>query len=224
MTPSGRRGTRVGHAGRIALHIRRMIFDGKLRRGDRVRQAVIARELGVSRIPVREALIGLEREGWVRIQLNRGATVNGMSARTVRDHFELIGMTYGLAARRAIEADADHTLVKELRRILQEIDSTQNHAVFTSLATEFQMTLVTASHSDRIPLVLQALSTIVPGDFFSLVPDAIPVERRSLKRIARAVAVGDGERAAAEYVLMMRRIGEIVMRLFAERGLLDETS
>ncbi len=47
----------------IASHIRRLIFEGELRPGMRVPQDAIAQDLGVSRIPVREALIVLEREG-----------------------------------------------------------------------------------------------------------------------------------------------------------------
>lgn len=49
----------------VASHIRRLIFDGKLRQGDHVRQDDIAADLGVSRIPVREALKTLVAEGLV---------------------------------------------------------------------------------------------------------------------------------------------------------------
>jgi DNA-binding GntR family transcriptional regulator len=43
-----------------AIYIRGLIFQGRLRQGDRVPQDEIARTLGVSRIPVREALLSLE--------------------------------------------------------------------------------------------------------------------------------------------------------------------
>jgi DNA-binding GntR family transcriptional regulator len=58
-----------------ALHIRKLIFDGYLRPGARVHQDDVARGLGISRIPVREALIALEQQGWVTIEPNRGAFV-----------------------------------------------------------------------------------------------------------------------------------------------------
>src|SRR3982751_2093819 len=85
-----------------ALLIRRMIFDGELRPGERVPQDDVAAMLGISRIPVREALIALEREGWVTIEMNRGAFVNAFDARSVRDHYELFGLVYGFAGRLAI--------------------------------------------------------------------------------------------------------------------------
>src|SRR5690242_10084762 len=97
-------------AEQAARYIRRLIFDGYLRPHDRVAQDATANVLGISRIPVREALIALEREGWVTIEPHRGAFVNELDEAAVRDHFELYGLTFGLAARRSIERDADGLL------------------------------------------------------------------------------------------------------------------
>src|SRR5207237_8707874 len=73
-----------------------------LRPGQRVPQDEIARELGISRIPIREALIALESGGWVTIELHRGAFVTALDEQAVRDHYELYGLVYGFAARRAL--------------------------------------------------------------------------------------------------------------------------
>ncbi len=70
----------------------------------RVPQDAIAQELGVSRIPVREALIVLEREGWVTNEMHRGAFINTLDEPTVHDHYELFGLIYGFAAKRALGA------------------------------------------------------------------------------------------------------------------------
>ncbi len=60
--------TRRSSGDEAARFIRRAIFDGTLRPGARVPQDQVAEALGISRIPVREALIALEREGWVTIE------------------------------------------------------------------------------------------------------------------------------------------------------------
>ena len=91
----------------IASYIRRLIFEGELRPGMRVPQDAIAQELGVSRIPVREALIVLEREGWVTNEMHRGAFINTLDEPTVHDHYELFGLIYGFAAKRALARAAD---------------------------------------------------------------------------------------------------------------------
>ena len=90
----------------IASHIRRLIFEGELRPGTRVPQDTIASDLGVSRIPVREALIVLEREGWVTNEMHRGAFINALDEQSVHDHYELFGLIFGFAAKRALAARA----------------------------------------------------------------------------------------------------------------------
>jgi DNA-binding GntR family transcriptional regulator len=213
-----RRGGSPDHAAR---HIRRRIFEGELPPGRRVPQTQIAGELGISRIPVREALIGLEREGWVTITRNRGATVNTMSADAIADHFELYGTTYGLAARRAIERNPNRDAVAaRLRAILREFPGDDDPEGFTRQAFAFQRALVEAARSDRIRVALTALSTIVPGAFFVEVPDAMTIQRKGLKRVVQAIGAGDAARAQEEYVALMRQVGETVACVFATRGLL----
>src|ERR671936_242795 len=99
-----------------AEYIRRLIFDGTLRSGHRIPQNEIAELLGISRVPVREALVALEREGWVVMEHNRGAHVAPLSARSIRDHYEMLGIVYAAAARRAIER-GDVALPERLRAI-----------------------------------------------------------------------------------------------------------
>src|SRR3954470_19651214 len=110
-----------------ALLIRRMIFDGELRPGERVPQDDVAAMLGISRIPVREALIALEREGWVTIEMHRGAFVNALDEQEVRDHYELFGLVYSFAARRARARGGDG-LVDRLGAIQKQLGATNDPA------------------------------------------------------------------------------------------------
>ncbi|MBV8986614.1 MAG: GntR family transcriptional regulator [Acidimicrobiia bacterium] len=201
-----------------ALLIRRMIFDGELRPGARVPQDDVAAMLGISRIPVREALIALEREGWVTIEMHRGAFVNALDARSVRDHYELFGLVYGFAARKAIER-SDRELVDRLSAQVRACDATQDPVEFGRSASAFQAGLVDAAQSPRIKVLLRAMSALVPGEFFALVPDAMAVWRRGFTAVLRAIRKGDADAAADECQRAMRRVGEKVVAVFAERGL-----
>jgi DNA-binding GntR family transcriptional regulator len=96
-------GLRRSSGDHAATYIKRLIFDQHLRPGDRVPQDEVAQALGISRIPVREALIALEREGWITIAMHRGAFVNDLDEQAVRDHYALFGLVYGLAVRRALD-------------------------------------------------------------------------------------------------------------------------
>ena len=215
--------TRRSSGEAAALYIRRLIFDGVLRPGTRVPQDDVAEALGISRIPVREALIALEREAWVTIEMHRGAFVNTLDARAVRDHYELYGLMYGFAARHALAHTPADALAGKLREIVGRLPAADGPSAFGKLAFAFHRTVVEAAASSRLEVVLRALSALVPGDFFALVPGAVDEERRSLPTIARALERGDADRAAAEYAVMMRRLGELVVEVLAARGLFEMT-
>jgi DNA-binding GntR family transcriptional regulator len=201
-----------------AIYIRRLIFDGHLRPGTRVPQEQIARTLGISRIPIREALIALEREGWVTIELHRGAFVNALDARAVSDTYDLFGLVYGFAVRRAIER-GNGAVGDRLAALERTIASTDDADEIGRAVIEFHATIVDAAHSPRVKVVLRAMSGMIPGNFFALVPGAVESERKGLAAVVRAVARGDADKAADGYARMMRRQGELVVELFEERGL-----
>jgi DNA-binding GntR family transcriptional regulator len=206
-----------------ASHIRHLIFDGELRGGTHVPQDDIARDLGMSRIPIREALISLERQGWVRIERHRGAFVAGLDPAAVHDHYELFGLIYGFAARRAIERDGT-ALAERLQSLVTQLPASDDEpARFGEIARTFHAEVVAAARSPRVDVALRSLSNLVPGEFFTLVPDSMAIERRLLRTIQAAVTSHDADGAAAAYAAMMRPIGELVVALFKERGLFEET-
>ena len=110
-----------------ATYIRRLIFDGELQQGTRLPQDQIARALGVSRIPVREAVVALEREGWVTTRLHKGAFINSFDEDTIRDHYSLFALIYGLAVRRTI-ARSDPDVIARLTELAHEVASTDDPA------------------------------------------------------------------------------------------------
>jgi DNA-binding GntR family transcriptional regulator len=73
----------------VADELRRRIMAGALPEGQQLRQEALAADLGVSRIPVREALRQLEAEGFVAIQSHRGAVVSKLSLDEIIELFEL---------------------------------------------------------------------------------------------------------------------------------------
>lgn len=76
-------------SGATAAELRQRILDGVLPAGLALRQAALAEEFGISRIPLREALLQLEAEGLVRISPHRGAVVSEISKKDVAEVFEL---------------------------------------------------------------------------------------------------------------------------------------
>ncbi|GAB2862180.1 GntR family transcriptional regulator [Actinocorallia aurea] len=201
-----------------ALYIRRLIFDGRLRQGDRVPQDEIARTLGVSRIPVREALLSLEREGWVTIRPHRGAFIGALDEAAVRDHYALYGLVYGFAARRATER-ADAALIERLTAVCDRLAAEDDPDEVARLNRDFDRLILGTASSPRLRAVLRAMVGIVPGNFFALVPGAIDVERTGSRAVLAAVRAADPEAAASAYATMLQSQGDLVASLFSSRGL-----
>jgi DNA-binding GntR family transcriptional regulator len=200
-----------------ATYIKRLIFDQELRAGDRVPQDEVAQALGISRIPVREALIALEREGWITIEMHRGAFVNDFDEQAVRDHYSLFGLVYGFAARRALARD-DGTLADTLEAILAGLGAGDDPVKAGHVALAFHDAIITVARSPRIQTIMGAMSGLIPGNFFAAVPGSIPVERQGLTAITKAVRRKNGDAAAKEYEKMMRAHGDLVVALFQSRG------
>jgi DNA-binding GntR family transcriptional regulator len=203
-----------------ALYIRRLIFEGRLRPGERVPQDDIARALRISRIPIREALVALEQQGWVTVEKNRGAFVAVLDERAVRDHYELFGLVYGFAAEKAL-ARSDTLLGEKLAQLARDFSRASGPEEANRIAIAFHATVVDAAGSSRINVMLRAMSSLVPGNFHQLVPTAVTLQRPGFKAIARAMKRSDGEGAAIEYSKMMRRVATEVVALFRARGLFE---
>jgi DNA-binding GntR family transcriptional regulator len=181
----------------------------------------VARTLGVSRIPVREALIALEREGWITIIAHRGAFVNALDESSVHDHYELYGLFYGFAVRRAVERQGAE-LGARLAPLQKEIAKTDDPEALQDLTMRFHRLVVDAAQSPRLRSMLKQMTGIIPGNFFELVPGAQGVEKRGTAAIVRAIKKADAQTAEQEYAKMLRNQGDLVVKLFHGRGMFEQ--
>lgn len=104
---------------KVADELRRSILTNRRRPGDRLKEDRLSEELGVSRIPVREALRVLAGEGLVEVQPRRGASVADVSPEMVRDLVEVRATLEGLNARLAARHH-EPGIVAQLRQVLEE--------------------------------------------------------------------------------------------------------
>ena len=104
------------------LRLREMILAGELDSGARIAEVAVSEMLGVSRTPVRSALMRLEQEGLLEALPNGGYAVRTFSERDVSDAIELRGTLEGLAARLAAERGAPPMVLREARACLARID------------------------------------------------------------------------------------------------------
>lgn len=101
---------RVTLAGRALAGLRAAIVDGRLEAGERYSVAALADRLGVSRTPVREALLVLERQGLVRFERNKGVRILAPSAADLEEVFVLRLLLEVPATRQAAARLTDEDL------------------------------------------------------------------------------------------------------------------
>lgn len=202
----------------VAAYIRSLIFHGHLRHGDRIRQDELAATLGVSRIPVREAIIALDREGWVTSEPHRGAYVNGFDRAGVADHYHMLGLLYGLTARRATERASDETLAK-LTVFQKTLQAAKDPDEIFYVNEQLIRAMFTAAASSRLAAVSRVMTPVVPGNFFDVVPGAIDDQKRGIARVVKAIIARDADKAAAEWLRLLQRQGEHVTDLLTASNL-----
>jgi DNA-binding GntR family transcriptional regulator len=197
----------------VADHIRQLVFHGELRDGQRVPQREIAQALGVSSVPVREALASLQREGVVTIEPNRGAFINGLDAAVVKEQFYIFGRIYGLATRVTTER-ADATVIAELSELAERIGAERDVDALLALSINFQLLIVQHGGSKRLRALITPLSRIVPGNFYVTIPGSAEATRKGVPEMAEAVTAGRPDQAEQACWKFIDEIGELVARRF----------
>jgi GntR family transcriptional regulator of vanillate catabolism len=105
------------------LRLREMILAGELPGGARIAELTLVERLGVSRTPIRAALMRLEQEGLLQALPNGGYAVRTFSERDVSDAIELRGTLEGLCARLAAERGVAAVVLAEARACLEQVDA-----------------------------------------------------------------------------------------------------
>ena len=99
-----------------------MILAAELPAGARIAELTLVDKLGVSRTPIRTALMKLEQEGLLEALVNGGYAVRTFTEQDVSDAIELRGTLEGLAARLAAERGCEEALLVQARACLGHID------------------------------------------------------------------------------------------------------
>jgi len=198
--------------------LREAILSGELTAGQPLPQEEIASQLGVSRLPVREALRQLEAEGMVVLRPRRGYVVASLDVDEIRDIFEVQAM---IEERAAFEATVKRTPadVAELRRYLDELDRLSavtplDIAEFTKYNSFFHERLFAISQREYLCRVLRLLRTT--ADRYTRMSAALMKEighsQREHHAIIDAFEVGD----AAEVARLCREHRESIGRRLLE--------
>lgn len=204
----------------VASALRDRILSGRFRPGEKLAQDEIARDLGVSKLPVREALIRLEAEGLVTTVPRRGAFVASVTPEDVIDGYAIYGLISGYAARRAADRITDDQ-VAQLARWADEMETTEDEERQSSLNFDFHATINRIGGSRRLRSVLKSLSRTLPTNFFGvrwLWSDHAHADHRE---VIEALRLRDGERAFETMYEHLHRSGAHAAAMLEDAGFWD---
>lgn len=198
----------------VADHIRSEIFAGRMKRGSRVDQDGVASSLGLSRLPVREALILLEREGLIVFRPRRGAFVADLTEDDLVDHFELLALIRGYATMRYAPVSAEETAVRmDLWERLME-GRGDERAIDDQLVAmaERGMTQRLKLEIDRLAPMMLAAWRVVSSD------GVAHAELQLMRDQLTALQAGDRVRAGEITAEAIRRYGRHVIERLRSQG------
>jgi DNA-binding GntR family transcriptional regulator len=143
----------------VGEKIRGQILAGRLRPGERLVEDRLSAELGVSRVPVREALRGLSMEGLVRLEPNRGATVTEVTPELVAELVEVRTLLEALNARLAARRHDPRivALLQDTLRRGNEAAETDTIEQLARLNAEFHERLAEASRNSVLSDMMRSL-------------------------------------------------------------------
>jgi GntR family transcriptional regulator of vanillate catabolism len=219
----------ASQAVKAQLRLRELILAGELASGARIAELAIVERLGVSRTPIRAALMRLEQEGLLEALPNGGYAVRTFSERDVSDAIELRGTIEGLAARLAAERGVDPDVLQAARECLDEIDTVLSQPALDDEAFTRYVALNEAFHNLFSSLVAshviaRELERVVrlpfasPSGFVVLqansaqARDMLIVAQDQHRQVLDAIARREGTRAEA----IMREHSRIAQRNLRE--------
>lgn len=195
-----------------AAYIRELIMTGQLRPGDFIRPEEIAKDLGVSATPVREGMLALRGEGFVRLEPRRGFAVAPLSTKDIRDIFAAQAALAGeLAARAtALITDAEQAGLAGLQAELEVAAAAGEIGRLEALNHAFHRLINRAADAPKVAWLLSVGARYVPRRFYATITGWPDASARDHAAIIAALATSDADAARDSMSSHVRHAGELL--------------
>jgi len=217
-------GTTTSQTVKAQLRLRELILDGELAAGTRISELWVVERLGVSRTPVRAALMRLQEEGFLEPIPSGGFAVRSFTESDVWDAIEVRGTLEGLAARLSAERGVSQRTLRDLHACVEEIDTIleggmteEKFSHYIEVNEQFHRILAAASGSQVVERQIEKAmnSPFASPSGFVMVQSVAPDARDTLvlaqaqhRAVIEAIEQREGARAEA----LMREHARIAHR------------
>lgn len=199
---------------RVYHALRTAILEGEIADGERLVQEALATSLGVSRIPVRDALKRLEIDGLVAADERGAFYARSMTVEDAREIYSLRALLEPHAARQAIPRlkDEDLAQLRELHRGLRAAAKERRPDSYVSLNREFHLTLYRYSEQRRLIQFITSLWSGLPQMTPLVVHGQLDRSMREHTAIFEAIEQMDADHVAEVLREHIEHAGEALQR------------
>jgi DNA-binding GntR family transcriptional regulator len=193
----------------VADRLREHILEGRLKPGERIRQEAVAREMGTSRIPVREALSRLQKEGLVTVTAYVGARVATLDLAELDEVYLIRERIEPLVIRRSTPGlTAQH--LEELAGYIDEMELTANvddPSRWVDLDRRFHLTTYAGAQLPRMHEIIIGLwnATQQYRRVYTVLPSRFALAQAEHRLLLEALERGDAELAELISLTHIRR-------------------
>lgn len=205
----------------VASYVRELIVSGTVKQGEFLRMEGIAEAVGVSNTPVREGLILLSSEGFVKQVPRRGFVVATFLPQDIRDLFWAQAVVAGELAARAAQKMTPERLARldAMNETYAELSIQGDGDALIDLGHLFHREINLAAESPRLALIQGTVVKQLPNRFYAAIEGQVLDSREEHPLIVEALRSRNSERARE---LMVHHIGGAADRLIdmlRQRGL-----
>ena len=198
--------------------IREMILMGTLAPESRFTQQELATDLGVSTMPIREALLKLTHDGLIAASPNRSYRVVRTTREDIEDVYWMHATLAGELAARACSR-VDDVLLHELRGLLESsLAGAQDQAAMEAANWEFHRAINLAAGSPKLLLLLGTTLGFIPHGFYALISEWGEVSERGHARLLEAFEAHDPEAARSAAAEHVHQAADLLVQHFSDTG------
>lgn len=202
-------------------HIIGQIYAGQLRPGDRIDVEKVAAALNISRSPVREAVLELQRDGFVDNTFHRSAFVAPFDADVIEDSYDLYGILFARATARAAGLDRDSAVLSELGQLVQGIQGLSHPEDIHAAAYHYRRIISHNCGTQRLRVLLRSFRSFVPASYRVNMPELSDTFRAGLAAEFQQIACGNPDRAAEMTRKLYRDQAALVIADLRDKGIID---
>lgn len=205
----------------VAAYVRELILSGEVRPGDFLRLEPIAEAVGVSNTPVREGLLALRSEGFVKQVPRRGFMVETFTERDVYDIFWAQAKLAGELAARAAKRISPEELAN-LEQTLTDYESAVGYGDSErvgDLGHSFHRQINRTAQSQRLALMLGSIVQHLPNRFYAAIEGHAAASRDDHRKIIEALKSGNPKKARALTESHLLESPDRLIELLRRRGL-----